>query len=120
MGVPSLHFAAALSLKVICVIPASHAYGPSARRGYTLPSSMLNRYGVSNMMTRALSCSLMPRALLQLTEYGFQQTTAPHCWPLKYRVSLRGRAAPGAGLAVGAGVAVTTTSFVTGVPATTT
>jgi len=40
--------------------------------------------------------------LLQLEEYGFQQTTGFHCRPLKYMVSLRGReAAISAALGVG-------------------
>src|SRR5512136_1002841 len=33
-----------------------------------------------------------------LVEYGFQPTTALHCRPLKYRVSLRGSTSSGAGV----------------------
>ncbi len=61
------------------------------------------------MMTRALSCCAIARALLLLLEYGFQPTTAFHCWPLKYRVSSRGNV-PASGALAGSGVAVTTFS----------
>src|SRR4030043_767750 len=50
-------------------------------------------YGVSKTVTRALSCWAIAMALLQLEEYGFQQVTGPHFWPLKYKVSSRGKAA---------------------------
>jgi hypothetical protein len=44
-------------------------------------------------------------ALLQLEEYGFQQTTEPHCSPLKYRVSLRGKVVFTGAAVAGAAVA---------------
>jgi len=77
-------------------------YGPSASSGNCSPESMLYTYGVSKTVTRTLSCWAIAKLLFMLPEYGFQPTIEPHCKPLQYKVSSRGKA--GAILALGMSV----------------